>query len=61
MCATMKCWLQDKFGLSWQVVPQALRRLLMDDNEANADAVMQAKLTMSKLDVAALQAACDAA
>jgi predicted 3-demethylubiquinone-9 3-methyltransferase (glyoxalase superfamily) len=54
-------WLQDKFGLSWQVVPQALPRLLMDDNEAKAGAVMQAMLTMSKLDVAALQAAYDAA
>jgi predicted 3-demethylubiquinone-9 3-methyltransferase (glyoxalase superfamily) len=54
-------WLQDKFGLSWQVVPQALPRLLKDDNEAKADAVMQAMLKMSKLDVAALQAAYDEA
>ena len=54
-------WLQDKFGLSWQVVPEALPRLLADTNETKADAVMQAMLAMSKLDVAALQAAYDRA
>jgi predicted 3-demethylubiquinone-9 3-methyltransferase (glyoxalase superfamily) len=54
-------WLQDKFGLSWQVVPEALPRLLADTNGAKADAVMQAMLTMSKLDLAALQAAYDSA
>ena len=54
-------WLQDKFGLSWQVVPEALPRLLKDSNEEKSDAVMQAMLTMSKLDVAALQAAYDQA
>jgi predicted 3-demethylubiquinone-9 3-methyltransferase (glyoxalase superfamily) len=54
-------WLEDKFGLSWQVVPEALPRLLKDDNEAKADAVMQAMMQMVKLDVAVLQAAYDAA
>ena len=54
-------WLQDKFGLSWQVVPDALLRFLNDGNAAKADATMQAMLTMSKLDLAALQAAHDAA
>ncbi len=48
-------WLQDKYGLSWQVVPEALPRLLSDDDPIKADAVMQAMLKMSKLDVAALQ------
>lgn len=53
-------WLQDKYGLSWQVVPEALPRLLGDDDETKADAVMEAMLKMTKLDVAALQAAYDA-
>jgi predicted 3-demethylubiquinone-9 3-methyltransferase (glyoxalase superfamily) len=54
-------WLEDKYGVSWQVVPGILPRLLVDENEAKADAVMQAMLKMVKLDVAALQAAYDAA
>jgi predicted 3-demethylubiquinone-9 3-methyltransferase (glyoxalase superfamily) len=54
-------WLEDKFGLSWQVVPSILPELLKDDDEAKADAVMQAMMKMVKLDVAALQAAYDAA
>ena len=54
-------WLKDKFGLSWQVVPEALRRLLAADDEARSDAVAAAMLEMSKLDVALLQAAYDAA
>jgi predicted 3-demethylubiquinone-9 3-methyltransferase (glyoxalase superfamily) len=54
-------WLEDRFGLSWQVVPSILPELLQDDDEAKADAVMQAMMKMVKLDVAALQAAYDAA
>lgn len=54
-------WLQDKFGLSWQVVPSILPELLQDDNDAKSHAVMQAMLKMVKLDIAALQAAYDAA
>ena len=54
-------WLQDKYGLSWQVVPSLLPELLQDDNDEKSDAVMQAMLTMTKLDVAALQAAFDRA
>lgn len=54
-------WLQDKFGLSWQVIPEALPRLLSDENDTKADAVMQAMLKMTKIDVAALQTAYDAA
>ena len=52
-------WLQDKYGLSWQVVPSILPELLKSDNEAKADAVMQAMLKMVKLDIVELQAAYD--
>jgi predicted 3-demethylubiquinone-9 3-methyltransferase (glyoxalase superfamily) len=54
-------WLQDKYGLSWQVIPSLLPRLLKDGNRKKAAAVMQAMLQMVKLDVATLQAAYDAA
>ncbi len=54
-------WLQDRYGLSWQVVPEALPRMLQDDDERKADAVMQAMLQMTKIDVAELQRAYDAA
>jgi predicted 3-demethylubiquinone-9 3-methyltransferase (glyoxalase superfamily) len=59
---TSQCgWLQDKFGLSWQVVPSLLPELLGDDDEAKSEAVMQAMLKMTKLDCAKLQAAYDQA
>jgi predicted 3-demethylubiquinone-9 3-methyltransferase (glyoxalase superfamily) len=54
-------WLKDKYGLSWQIVPNALGELLSDANRARANAAMQAMLGMKKLDVAALKAAADAA
>lgn len=50
-------WLKDRFGVSWQVVPAALPKLMADP--AAAGRVMSALLTMTKLDVAALQAAAD--
>ncbi len=50
-------WLKDKFGLSWQVVPVQLGQLLGDADPVRAQRVMAAMMTMSKLDVAALQAA----
>ncbi len=54
-------WLQDKFGLSWQVVPSLLPELLQDDDDEKSGAVMQAMLEMTKLDMAALQQAYDRA
>ncbi|HEY0394432.1 MAG TPA: VOC family protein [Candidatus Elarobacter sp.] len=54
-------WLEDKFGLSWQVVPSILPELLGSDDRKKAGAAMQAMLTMVKLDVKALQDAYDAA
>lgn len=50
-------WLKDKFGLSWQVIPNALGQYLGDRNRAKAERVMQAMLKMKKLDIAALEAA----
>jgi predicted 3-demethylubiquinone-9 3-methyltransferase (glyoxalase superfamily) len=50
-------WLKDKFGLSWQIVPTALPRLLKDPDRAKASRVMQAMLQMVKLDIAKLEEA----
>jgi predicted 3-demethylubiquinone-9 3-methyltransferase (glyoxalase superfamily) len=52
-------WLRDKFGLSWQVIPTILGRLLQDKDRQRADRVMRAMLQMTKLDIAALQQAYD--
>ena len=52
-------WLQDKFGISWQIVPNVLGRLLRDPDPAKSGRVMQAMLNMVKLDIAALQRAAD--
>jgi predicted 3-demethylubiquinone-9 3-methyltransferase (glyoxalase superfamily) len=50
-------WLQDRFGLSWQVIPRTLGQLLNDPDPAKSQRVMQAMLQMSKIDIAALQRA----
>jgi predicted 3-demethylubiquinone-9 3-methyltransferase (glyoxalase superfamily) len=50
-------WLKDKFGLSWQIIPSALPKLLSDPDRKRAGRAMQAMLQMKKLDVAALQKA----
>ena len=52
-------WLKDKFGLSWQIIPTALPRMLSDKDPAKATRVMNAMLQMDKLDVARLQHAYD--
>lgn len=49
-------WLKDKFGLSWQIIPAALPRLLGDPDPARAGRAVQAMLTMKKIDVAQLEA-----
>jgi predicted 3-demethylubiquinone-9 3-methyltransferase (glyoxalase superfamily) len=50
-------WLQDKFGLSWQVVPDLLDKLLADPDPVKAGRVMEAMLQMKKIDIAGLQSA----
>ena len=50
-------WLKDKFGVSWQIIPSILGRLLQDEDARRAGNVMQAMLKMSKIDVAELRRA----
>jgi predicted 3-demethylubiquinone-9 3-methyltransferase (glyoxalase superfamily) len=50
-------WLEDRFGLSWQIIPAILPRLLGDPDRARADRALQAMLQMKKIDIAALEAA----
>jgi predicted 3-demethylubiquinone-9 3-methyltransferase (glyoxalase superfamily) len=52
-------WLKDKFGLSWQVVPPVLGRMLGDKDPAKSKRVLDAMLQMSKLDLPTLQGAYD--
>jgi len=50
-------WLKDRFGLSWQIVPSVLGRMLSDSRSGNSDAALQAMLKMKKLDIAGLEKA----
>ena len=52
-------WLKDRFGLSWQVVPEGMEELFADPDPARAQRAMEAMLQMKKLDLAALKAAAD--
>jgi predicted 3-demethylubiquinone-9 3-methyltransferase (glyoxalase superfamily) len=52
-------WLQDKFGVSWQIIPTALGRLLGDPDPQKSNRVMQAMLRMTKIEIAGLQRAYD--
>jgi predicted 3-demethylubiquinone-9 3-methyltransferase (glyoxalase superfamily) len=54
-------WLKDKFGLSWQVVPDRLNEMMEDKDQAKVEAVTQAFLQMKKLDLATLEEAYKAA
>ena len=54
-------WLKDKYGMSWQIIPSSLGRLLSGGGDAaRAGRVLNAMLQMDKLDVATLQRAYDA-
>ena len=54
-------WLKDRFGLSWQIVPDRLGELLGDPDSARSQAAMQAMLQMSKIEIKTLEDAADAA
>ena len=57
---TMQCgWITDKFGVTWQVVPAALNKMLTDKDPAKAKRAMEAMLEMIKLDINALKKAYD--
>jgi predicted 3-demethylubiquinone-9 3-methyltransferase (glyoxalase superfamily) len=53
-------WLKDRFGLSWQVVPTDLEKLLTDPDAGRSQRAMKAMLGMQKIDLAAIRAAADA-
>lgn len=50
-------WLKDKYGLSWQIIPNVLGELLGDPDRARAGRVMEAMLGMNKIDIQALKQA----
>jgi predicted 3-demethylubiquinone-9 3-methyltransferase (glyoxalase superfamily) len=54
-------WLKDKFGLSWQIIPEALPRLLGDPDPEKAQRVMAAMLNMGKIQIEELERAAAAA
>ena len=54
-------WLKDKFGLSWQIVPVGLQRLLQGNDPARSRRVMEALMKMRKLDIAELTRAYESA
>jgi predicted 3-demethylubiquinone-9 3-methyltransferase (glyoxalase superfamily) len=57
---TDRCgWLTDKYGLSWQIVPSALRELMGDKDPEKSKRVMKAMLQMTKIDIQGLKQAYD--
>jgi predicted 3-demethylubiquinone-9 3-methyltransferase (glyoxalase superfamily) len=50
-------WIKDRFGLSWQVVPNRLMELVKDSDRQKAGRAMDAMLKMGKIDIAALERA----
>lgn len=50
-------WVKDKFGLSWQIVPKALMRLISGPDAAKAGRAMQAMMTMKRIDIAEIERA----
>jgi predicted 3-demethylubiquinone-9 3-methyltransferase (glyoxalase superfamily) len=57
---TDRCgWLRDKYGLSWQIVPSALRELMGDKDPEKSKRVMKAMLQMTKIDINGLKRAYD--
>ncbi|QNK67302.1 VOC family protein [Variovorax sp. PAMC26660] len=54
-------WLTDRYGVSWQIVPDGLIQMFQDKDPAKAARAMQAMMTMVKLDIAAVRKAYDGA
>lgn len=55
---TNRCgWLEDKYGLSWQIIPSILGEMLQDKDAEKAKSVMEAMLQMDKMDIQALKQA----
>jgi predicted 3-demethylubiquinone-9 3-methyltransferase (glyoxalase superfamily) len=52
-------WVKDKFGLSWQIVPRRLMELMASPEPARAKRVMEAMMTMKRIDIAAIEAAAE--
>jgi predicted 3-demethylubiquinone-9 3-methyltransferase (glyoxalase superfamily) len=52
-------WLKDKYGLSWQIIPDILMKLMADPDRDKAQRVMNAMLKMGKIDIAELQKAAE--
>jgi len=50
-------WLKDKYGLSWQIIPSALGKMLGDKNPEKSQRVMKAMLQMDKIDIKGLEQA----
>jgi predicted 3-demethylubiquinone-9 3-methyltransferase (glyoxalase superfamily) len=50
-------WLKDKYGLSWQIIPSVLGKMLQDKNSGNSRKVFEAMLQMGKIDIKTLQQA----
>ena len=48
-------WLKDKYGLSWQIIPNALMKLMSDKDQTKSQRVVQAMLKMKKINVKALE------
>jgi predicted 3-demethylubiquinone-9 3-methyltransferase (glyoxalase superfamily) len=54
-------WLKDRYGLSWQIVPQRMLELLGDPDAGRSQRAMRAMLSMRKIDLAEIERAADAA
>lgn len=59
---TIECgWLQDKFGVSWQIVPAVLGKMMADKDPKKSERVLSALMKMKKLDIAGLESAYEGA